>query len=123
MTAPPNSESGAARWRQLLACVIAMLAIANLQYAWTLFTVPLKENLHATLAAVQWAFTFFVIAQTGLFPINAYLVDRFGPRIMVALASLFVGAGWIGSGFAQSLFALYVAYGVGGLGAGAVYSA
>src|SRR5262245_47114031 len=112
-----------ARWRQLVACILAMLAVANLQYAWTLFTIPLKENLHVTLAAVQWAFTFFVIAQTGLFPISAYLVERFGPRLVVALASVLVGAGWIGAGLAQSLFALYVAYGVGGLGAGAVYSA
>jgi len=123
MTAPQRDDSGAARWRQLAACIIAMLAIANLQYAWTLFTIPLKENLHATLAAVQWAFTFFVLTQTGLFPINAYLVDRFGPRIVVSLASVLVGAGWIGAGFAESLPALYVAYGLGGVGAGAVYGA
>jgi OFA family oxalate/formate antiporter-like MFS transporter len=58
-----------------------------------------------------------------LFPINAYLVDRFGPRIVVALASALVGVGWIGAGLANSLPALYVAYGLGGIGAGAVYSA
>jgi len=100
-----------------------MLAIANLQYAWTLFTTDLTRSLNAPLDAVQWALTFFVIAQTGLFPISAYLVDRVGPRIIVALASVLVGAGWIGAGFAKSLFMLYVFYGIGGLGAGAVYSA
>jgi OFA family oxalate/formate antiporter-like MFS transporter len=100
-----------------------MLAIANLQYAWTWFTTPLTQSLHATLAAVQWAFTFFVLTQTWLAPINAYLVDRFGPRIVVALAGALVGAGWIGAGLANSLPELYAAYGVGGIGAGAVYSA
>jgi OFA family oxalate/formate antiporter-like MFS transporter len=100
-----------------------MLAVANLQYAWTWFTTPLTQSLHATLAAVQWAFTFFVLTQTWLAPINAYLVDRFGPRIVVALAGALVGVGWIGAGLANSLPALYAAYGIGGIGAGAVYSA
>jgi MFS transporter, OFA family, oxalate/formate antiporter len=123
MTAPQNSDPGVARWRQLAACIIAMLAIANLQYAWTLFTTDLTESLHASLDAVQWTLTFFVIAQTGLFPINAYLVERFGPRTVVAIASALVGAGWIGAGLADSLLALYMAYSLGGIGAGAVYSA
>src|SRR5215510_7557617 len=123
MTAPQNSDPGVTRWRQLAACIIAMLAIANLQYAWTWFTTPLTQSLHATLAAVQWAFTFFVLTQTWLAPINAYLVDRFGPRIVVGVAGALVGAGWIGSGLANSLPELYAAYGIGGIGAGAVYSA
>lgn len=123
MNSPQGSDSGRSRWWILAACAVAMLAIANLQYAWTLFVTDLTNSLHASLDEIQWALTFFVIAQTGLFPINAYLVDRFGPRIVVTLASLFVGVGWIGAGLAESLFALYASYGVGGLGAGAVYGA
>ena len=123
MTAPKNSGPDIARWRQLVACIFAMLAVANLQYAWTLFTTDLTKNLHASLDAVQWTLSLFIFAQTALFPINAYLVDRFGPRIVVALASALVGVGWIGAGLANSLPALYVAYGLGGIGAGAVYSA
>src|SRR5712692_3303815 len=111
------------RWPNLIACMIAMMAVANLQYAWTLFTTDLTKSLHASLEAVQWTLTFFIIAQTALFPLNAYLVDRFGPRIVVALASLFVATGWIGAGMAKSLLALYLAYGIGGIGAGAVYGA
>jgi len=100
MTGPKGSNPGASRWPILIACSVAMLAIANLQYAWTLFTTDLTKSMNAPLDAVQWALTFFVIAQTGLFPISAYLVDRFGPRIVVALASVLVGVGWIGAGFA-----------------------
>jgi len=123
MTTPQRDDPGVARWRQLAACIVAMLAIANLQYAWTLFTTPLTQSLNATLAAVQWAFTLFVLTQTWLVPINAYLVDRFGPRVVVSAASVLVGAGWIGAGLAESLPALYVAYALGGVGAGAVYGA
>jgi len=30
------------RWTQLLAGIICMVMIANLQYGWTLFTIPIK---------------------------------------------------------------------------------
>lgn len=117
-----DTEPTPTRWPKLIACMIAMMAIANLQYAWTLFTTDLTKNLHANLDAVQWAFTSFVIAQTALFPITGYLVDRLGPRIIVTVASLAVAIGWVGAGLAHSLPALYIVYGCGGLGAGAVYS-
>src|SRR5215471_1842390 len=109
------------RWTILLPCIFAMLAIANLQYAWTLFTTDLTKTFHARLDAVQWTLTFFIIAQTVLFPVNAYLIDRFGPRVIITVAALLVATGWVGAGLANSLPALYVVYAIGGVGAGAVY--
>ncbi len=109
------------RWVQMIAGVIAMMAIANLQYAWTLFTKPLTQSLHATLAAVQVAFAAFIIAETWLVPFEGYLIDRLGPRKVIAIGGVLVGLGWIGSGYAQSLHSLYFWYVAGGVGAGAVY--
>ncbi len=86
------------RWVQMCASIIAMMAIANLQYAWTLFTKPLTSSLHATLAAVQIAFAAFIFCETWLVPFEGYLVDRLGPRLIVGIGGLLVGAGWIGSG-------------------------
>ena len=122
MTAPQTKNLNSPRWPTLIPCVVAMLAIANLQYAWTLFTTDITKTFHARLDQVQWALTFFVIAQTALFPISAYLVDRFGPRRVVTLASLLVAIGWVGAGWVNSLPALYAVYAIGGVGAGAVYS-
>ncbi len=121
--AASNDDPVVNRWMQLGACVIAMMAIANLQYAWTLFTVPLTESLQATLSAVQLAFTLFILAETWLVPVEGYLIDRLGARSVVSVGAVLVGAGWIGSGYAQSLPALYFWYTVGGIGAGAVYGA
>ena len=109
------------RFSMLLPCMFAMLAVANLQYAWTLFTTDLAKAFHARLDEVQWTLTFFIIAQTALFPINAYLIDRFGPRVVICIASLLVALGWIGAGLVNSLPALYLVYAIGGVGAGAVY--
>jgi OFA family oxalate/formate antiporter-like MFS transporter len=111
------------RWGQLVACIAAMMAIANLQYAWTLFTLPLTESLGASLAAVQVAFTLFVLAETWLVPFEGYLVDRLGARLIVTIGGVLVGLSWIGSGLTHSLGGLYLAYALGGVGAGAVYGA
>lgn len=109
------------RWVQLIAGIVAMMAIANLQYAWTLFTKPIQAHLHVSLVAVQWTFTLFVALETWLVPFEGYLVDKIGPRFMLGLGSLMVGAGWIGSGYAETINGLYFWYGVGGIGAGIVY--
>src|ERR1700752_4826204 len=116
-----EEETEPSRWPVLIPCMVAMLAVANLQYAWTLFTTDLTRTFHVRLDEVQWTLTFFIIAQTALFPLNSFLVDRFGPRLVLTIASLFVAIGWVGSGLANSLVALYVAYAIGGIGAGAVY--
>jgi OFA family oxalate/formate antiporter-like MFS transporter len=109
------------RWIQLVAGIVAMMAIANLQYAWTLFTKPIQAHLHVSLVAVQWTFTLFIFLETWLVPFEGYLVDRIGPRFMLGLGSIFVGLGWIGSGYAESIMGLYFWYALGGIGAGIVY--
>ena len=109
------------RWIQMVACIIAMMAIANLQYAWTLFTKPLTTNLHATLAAVQVAFAAFIFAETWLVPFEGYLIDLLGPRLVIGLGGVLVGAGWVGSGYATTVMGVIIWYAIGGVGAGAVY--
>ena len=119
----PADSPGVNRWLQLAAAVIAMMAIANLQYAWTLFTLPLSEALGARLSAIQLTFTLFILAETWLVPVEGYLIDRFGARAVVTIGGVLVAMGWVGSGYAQSLSALYFWYTLGGVGAGAVYGA
>ncbi|MFZ0314636.1 MAG: oxalate/formate MFS antiporter [Candidatus Korobacteraceae bacterium] len=109
------------RWIQLTAGIVAMMAIANLQYAWTLFTKPIQAHLHVSLVAVQWTFTLFIALETWLVPFEGYLVDRIGPRLMLGAGSIMVALGWIGSGYAETISSLYFWYGLGGIGAGIVY--
>jgi OFA family oxalate/formate antiporter-like MFS transporter len=109
------------RWAQLIAGIVAMMAIANLQYAWTLFTKPIQAHLHVSLVAVQWTFTLFVALETWLVPFEGYLVDKIGPRFMLGLGAIMVALGWVGSGYAETINGLYFWYGVGGVGAGVVY--
>jgi len=109
------------RWVQLILGVICMVMIANLQYGWTLFVPPMIEKFHWARADIQKAFFWFVLAETFLVPVEGYLVDRFGPRIVVFGGGILVALGWTMNSFASSLSFLYFAQIVGGIGAGAVY--
>ncbi|HET9596514.1 MAG TPA: oxalate/formate MFS antiporter [Anaeromyxobacteraceae bacterium] len=111
------------RWVQLVAGVVAMMAIANLQYAWTLFTKPLSASLGASLPAIQVAFAAFILAETWLVPFEGYLVDKIGPRILMAFGGILVGLGWIMAGNATTVRQLIAWYTLGGVGAGVVYGA
>jgi MFS family permease len=91
------------RWCQLSACMIAMIAIANLQYTWTLFTLPLSTGLNAKLSDIQLAFTLFIVTQSWLVPVEGFLVDRLGARIVIVAGGLLVGLSWVGYGFSAIL--------------------
>src|SRR5262244_3110186 len=109
------------RWMQLLMGIVCMAMIANLQYGWTLFVNPIADKYGWTKAAIQVAFTIFVLTETWLVPIEGYLVDRFGPRPVVLAGGVLVGAAWILNSVAGSLALFYIAAAIGGVGAGAVY--
>src|SRR5271169_5463625 len=99
------------RWAQLVLGVIAMMAISSPQYVWTLFTSPLNQKLGTTLAELQWTVSLLVILQTWFSPFQAYLVDRFGPRLLISIGALMAGASWILSASVDNLWALYLSYG------------
>jgi len=109
------------RWVQLALAVTAMVMIANLQYAWTLFVPELRASFGWSLAATQLGFTLFIVFETYAMPVEGYLLDRFGPRIFFAVAGVMVGIGWTMLGVVKSLSGLYFFYGLAGLGAGFVY--
>ena len=110
------------RWFQLGASLIAMVMIANLQYAWTLFVNPMREANGWSLAEVQYAFTLFILCQTWVQPLDGWLIDRLGPRYFITAAGLLCGIGWAGMGYATSIPALYALYALAGTGAAFVYS-
>ncbi len=108
-------------WIQLIIGVICMAAVANLQYGWTLFVNPIDAKYHWGRAAIQVAFTVFVLIETWLVPVEGYLVDRFGPRWVVLSGGILVAIAWVMNSSADTLTTLYVAAAIGGIGTGAVY--
>ena len=120
-TVAPPPSAPMRRWVQLIIGIVCMSMIANLQYGWTLFVNPIQDKYGWSKAAIQVAFTIFVVTETWLVPIEGYLVDRFGPRPVTLFGGLLVGISWVLNAYADSLTMLYVSAAIGGTGAGAVY--
>jgi MFS transporter, OFA family, oxalate/formate antiporter len=121
VAATEQSKSQSNRWAQLLLGLVAMIAISSPQYVWTLFTGPLNQKLGTTLAEIQVTFSLLIVLQTFFSPFQAYLVDRFGPKLLISVGAIMSGGGWVLSSYAKSLTALYISYGViGGFGTGII---
>jgi OFA family oxalate/formate antiporter-like MFS transporter len=101
--------------------IVCMAMIANLQYGWTLFVDPIDAKNHWGRAAIQLAFTIFVVTETWLVPVEAWFVDKYGPSLVVMFGGVMIALAWILNSYADSLTLLYTAAVVGGIGAGAVY--
>ena len=77
----PMAKAPYYRWMQLGMGLVCMAMIANLQYGWTLFVDPIDAKFHWGRAAIQLAFTLFVVTETWLVPVEA------GSSTDMALAS------------------------------------
>src|SRR5579864_586242 len=112
------------RWWILTAAVIAQIPNANLQYAWTLFPTHLVKDGLGKLSAVQGVFALFVLLETWLVPVEGWLVDRIGPRLLTVVGGVLIGVAWVMSAQVKTLGELLFWYGVvGGIGGGIIYGA
>jgi MFS transporter, OFA family, oxalate/formate antiporter len=114
------------RWRHLTLGVVCMLMIANLQYGWTLFVLPLQRAHGWAIAEIQLAFTLFVALETWGTPLPGWIADKLGPdigpRVAISAGGVLVAVGWIVESWADSLPLLYLGGALAGLGSGAVYT-
>jgi OFA family oxalate/formate antiporter-like MFS transporter len=125
--APKGMEmSDTKRWWQLIAGIVTMVMIANLQYGWTLFVAPMSKAQGWAVTDIQFAFAIFIALETWLTPVEGWIVDKIGPKngpkFVVAAGGILVALGWILNSQAQSLTALYVGAALTGAGGGAVYA-
>ena len=121
--APGYARTAAhAPWIQLLLGFIIMMAISSPQYVWTLFVPSFQKTTGAILSEVQWTITLLIVLQTWLSPVQGYLVERLGPKLLIGVGAMLSGAGWIASAYITSLAGLYATYGLlCGIGTGIVY--
>ena len=111
-----------ARWVQLGLGLVCMMAISSPQYVWTLFTKPFGTTLNASAAAIQVTFSILIVLQTFFSPFQGWLVERFGPRLLIAAGGALTGLSWVLAAQVTTLYGLYATYGLlGGLGTGIVY--
>jgi OFA family oxalate/formate antiporter-like MFS transporter len=81
----------------------------------------MDQKYHWGRAAIQVAFSIFIVTETWLVPVEGWFVDRFGPRIVIMIGGVLVALAWAINSVSDSLTLLYVAAAISGIGAGAVY--
>ncbi|HZL58534.1 MAG TPA: oxalate/formate MFS antiporter, partial [Stellaceae bacterium] len=113
--------SPSTRWIQLILGIICMSSVANLQYAWTLFVLPIQQTFGWSKAEIQVAFTIFILCETWLVPVEGWIVDRIGPRWMILAGGIGTFLAWFIDAHAASLMMLYIGGGLAGFAGGAVY--
>jgi len=118
----PSPSASPARWVQLLLGLVVMMAISSPQYVWTLFVKPFQAATGAGLPTVQITFSILIVLQTLFSPAQGWLVDRFGPKALVAVGAALTGLGWILSAHVDDVRMLFLTYGLFcGVGTGIVY--
>jgi MFS transporter, OFA family, oxalate/formate antiporter len=121
-TVPASARaSDAYRWTQLAIGVAAMVMVANYQYGWTFFVPDIQKKFGWDRASVQLAFTLFVLFETWLVPIEGWIVDKWGPRLVILAGGILCALGWAINSQATTLNLYYFGMIVAGIGAGAVY--
>lgn len=109
-------------WGLVVVAALAMGTAGIYQFGWSSIRIPIGDRLAVPEPALGTVFTLFVVFQTiGQFPAG-WVRDRYGPRIPLLVASVFLTVGFAGVAVADSLRVVYVAYTIGGLGVGFTYT-
>ena len=122
----PDAEAkrilGYSRWWQIVAAAVMMALVSPYQYVWSSLEGPLAIELDASLSALGFVFTAYVVIMALVqFPAGWWR-DRYGPRAVTLAAGVLAGGGYVGLAFATELWHVYAVYSVGAVGVGMVYT-
>src|SRR5712672_1041362 len=109
------------RWVIAIAGVFLQIALGAV-YAWSVFRVPLAKQFGWSISEVTLTFTIsiFVLGVAAFF--GGLWLNRKGPRVVALTGGTLYGLGVFLASFSQSLWWLYLSYGViGGIGLGLGY--
>ncbi|MFB6072184.1 MAG: OFA family MFS transporter [Halobacterium sp.] len=113
---------GFSRWWLVLAAAGMMAVVGPYQYVWSSLRAPVARHLGIEAAALSTVFTLFVVFQAASqFPVGWWR-DRHGPRAISVVAAFLAGGGYLGLSVAETVWQIYLAYSLGALGVGIVYT-
>ena len=116
---PEVNKSLRYRWFIISLAIVLNMTVSIYQYSWSLFANNLREELGWSLAAVSLTFTIFQFTNFSQ-PFSGALADARGPRGIGIVGALLTGLGFILSSQASAPWQLWVCFGMGGIGAGAL---
>ena len=98
-------------WRMVgLVSAIRIVGGGLHQYGFTVFFLPISQDLGLSRAATSLAFSLSRAQGAIEAPLVGYLVDRFGPRPIIVLAALLSGVGYILLSWANTYTSFLIIY-------------
>ena len=97
-------------WIVLLGALIICVGAGILIHGLTVFFLPLKRDLGVSSAAISLLYGAARLEGGAEGPLVGYLVDRWGPRVMMLLGTTLAGAGFILLSFVQTFWQFFFIY-------------
>ena len=98
-------------WRMIaVSCAIRLLGGGLHSYGFTILFLPVTQELGLTRAATSLVFSLARAEGAIQGPLSGYCIDRFGPRPVMAIATLLAGVGYMLFAGVNSYAALVVVY-------------
>lgn len=109
-------------WFVVAAAFFASFVVFGVSYSFGVFFRPMAAELGASRTATSALFSITGFANYMLASITGHLSDRFGPRVVIGIGALTMGAGLVLTAFIGHMWVGYFTYGVGvGVGAACAY--
>jgi len=105
-------------WLVAVAALVMILSIVPFFHAMTAWFVVLERHFGWNRAQLSFAFSLSRVEGGILGPLEGLLIDRLGPRRMVIIGLIIMGAGFLIFSRVEELWQFYVAFLVMSLGAG-----
>jgi MFS family permease len=94
------------------AAFLILFASFGIRFSYGVFFLPMSTELGWSNAATALAFSISAVME-GLFNvILGHLTDKYGPRVILTISSLFIGAGYCLMPLVPSIWQFYLFYGV-----------
>lgn len=109
------------RWFLIPLGMLILLCLGTV-YSWSIFRKPLEADLGLTATESLLPYMIALLCYAITMPIAGFYITRMGTRLITAIGGVVVGAGYILSGFANSIGMMVLGYGViAGVGVGITY--
>lgn len=113
MTAAAPPVDGARAWVVTGAAFLAMFTVFGVAYSFGAFLRPISDELGSGLPATAAVFSLTTFAIFSLGALSGAAVDRVGPRVVLAVGALSLGAGLLVTARADSLWQAALGHGLG----------
>lgn len=115
------STSNSLRWRVVTGGIICQFC-AGMLYSWSLYVNPLVAKFNLPKSDVTLTFSIATLLIPIMMIFASKVMARKGPTFTALVGAVFLALGLVVSGFASSVYVLYLGYGVlGGVGVGFIY--